>query len=110
MPYLTNNYQEVHVIDPVTWKGNIKSYMQDNNIDSVLFINTVMNANSSDYANAIRSVYGAAAVTPTEAVSNDQNSGETPDENAGGNGEEAYEEAPQEYYEENPGDAYIEEY
>lgn len=110
VPYLTGNYQEVHVIDPVTWKGNIKSYMQDNNIDSVLFINTVMNANSSDYANAIRSVYGAAAVTPTEAVSNDQNSGETPDENAGGNGEEAYEEAPQEYYEENPGDAYIEEY
>lgn len=116
VPYLTGNYQEVHVIDPGTWKGNIKSYMQDNGIDTVLFINSVMNANSSDYANSIRSVYGAAAVTqtPTEAANNNNNNGENTDENgegnADGNGEEAYEETPEENYEENPGEAYIEEY
>ena len=58
VPYLTNNYQEVHVIDPRHWQGNLKSYMQDNNIDEVLFINNVMSANTAAFVDDyIRSIY-----------------------------------------------------
>ena len=49
VPYLTNNYEEVHVIDPRHWSGNLKSYMQDNNIDEVLFLNNVMSAFNADF-------------------------------------------------------------
>lgn len=58
VPYLTNNYQEVHVIDPRHWSGNLKSYMQDNGIDEVLFINNVMSANTAAFVDDyIRSIY-----------------------------------------------------
>lgn len=58
VPYLTNNYQEVHVIDPRHWTGNLKSYMQDNDIDEVLFINNVMSANTAAFVDDyIRSIY-----------------------------------------------------
>ena len=58
VPYLTKNYQEVHVIDPRHWQGNLKSYMQDNNIDEVLFINNVMSANNAEFVDDyIRSLY-----------------------------------------------------
>lgn len=58
VPYLTNNYQEVHVIDPRHWAGNLKSYMQDNDIDEVLFINNVMSANTAAFVDDyIRSIY-----------------------------------------------------
>ena len=58
VPYLTNNYQEVHVIDPRHWSGNLKSYMQDHGIDEVLFLNNVMSANTGAFVDDyIRSIY-----------------------------------------------------
>lgn len=58
VPYLTNNYEEVHVIDPRHWSGNLKSYMQDHDIDEVLFINNVMSANTGTFVDDyIRSIY-----------------------------------------------------
>ncbi len=58
VPYLSKNYQEVHVIDPRHWQGNLKSYMQDNNIDEVLFLNNVMAANTGAFVDDyIRSIY-----------------------------------------------------
>ncbi len=58
VPYLSNNYQEVHVIDPRHWQGNLKSYMQDHDIDEVLFINNVMSANTAAFVDDyIRSIY-----------------------------------------------------
>lgn len=49
VPYLTNNYEEVHIIDPRHWSGNLKSYMQDHDIDEVLFLNNVMSANTAAF-------------------------------------------------------------
>ncbi len=57
VPYLTNNYEEVHVIDFRYFGQNLKSYMQDNDIDEVLFINNVMSANAAERQDEIRSLY-----------------------------------------------------
>lgn len=46
VPYLTYNYEEVHVIDFRTFGGNLVSYCQQNGIDEVLFLNGVMSANT----------------------------------------------------------------
>lgn len=57
VPYLTNNYEEVHVIDFRYFGQNLKSYMQDNDIDEVLFINNVMSANAAVQLDRIRELY-----------------------------------------------------
>ena len=46
VPYLTYNYEEVHVIDFRTFSDNLVSYCQQNGIDEVLFLNGVMSANT----------------------------------------------------------------
>lgn len=46
VPYLTYNYEEVHVIDFRSFGQNLVSYCQENNIDEVLFLNGVMSANT----------------------------------------------------------------
>lgn len=46
VPYLTYNYEEVHVIDFRTFGDNLVSYCQRNGIDEVLFLNGVMSANT----------------------------------------------------------------
>ena len=46
VPYLTYNYEEVHVIDFRTFGDNLVSYCQQNGIDEVLFLNGVMSANT----------------------------------------------------------------
>lgn len=57
VPYLTNNYEEVHVIDFRYFGQSLKSYMQDNDIDEVLFINNVMSANAAVQLDRIREIY-----------------------------------------------------
>lgn len=46
VPYLTYNYDEVHVIDFRSFSGNLVSYCQENGIDEVLFLNGIMSANT----------------------------------------------------------------
>ena len=46
VPYLTNNYEEVHVIDFRYFKQNLVDYCKTNGIDEVLFVNGVMSANT----------------------------------------------------------------
>ncbi|MBQ9471997.1 MAG: hypothetical protein IJU73_02505 [Ruminococcus sp.] len=57
VPYLTNNYQEVHVIDFRYFGQNLKSYMQDHGITEVLFINNVMSANAAVQLDRIKALY-----------------------------------------------------
>ncbi len=57
VPYLTNNYEEVHVIDFRYFGQSLKSYMQDNDIDEVLFMNNVMSANAAVQLDRIREIY-----------------------------------------------------
>ena len=56
-PYLTNNYEEVHVIDFRYFDGSLKSYMQDNGIDEVIFVNNVMSANTALQVDRIREIF-----------------------------------------------------
>lgn len=46
VPYLTNNYEEVHVIDPRYYQGNLKEYLEENGITEVMFFNNIMSANN----------------------------------------------------------------
>lgn len=57
VPYLTADYEEVHVIDFRYFEGSLKSYMQDNDIDEVIFVNNVMAANTAVQVDRIRSIF-----------------------------------------------------
>lgn len=46
VPYLTNNYEEVHVIDFRYFTEDLPTYCLQNGIEEVLFINGVMSANT----------------------------------------------------------------
>lgn len=46
VPYLTYNYEEVHVIDFRHYTGNLETYCHENGIDEVLFLNGIMSANT----------------------------------------------------------------
>lgn len=64
-PYLTNNYDEVHVIDYMLYAGNLKEYCDNNGITEVLFINGTKTANSERHINAIGTLFNTA---DTESV------------------------------------------
>ena len=57
VPYLTNNYEEVHVIDFRYFNQSLKSYMQENGIDEILFINNVMSANTALQVDRMREIF-----------------------------------------------------
>lgn len=57
VPYLTANYEQVHIIDYRFYDGSISQYCADNGITKVLFINNIMNANSSSQQDALRKIF-----------------------------------------------------
>ncbi|MGN0491572.1 DHHW family protein [Ruminococcus sp.] len=57
VPYLTYNYEEVHVIDFRTFGNNLVSYCQQNGIDEVLFLNGVMSANTQIQLDSMSSLF-----------------------------------------------------
>lgn len=57
VPYLTYNYEEVHVIDFRTFGDNLVSYCQQNGIDEVLFLNGVMSANTQIQLDSMSSLF-----------------------------------------------------
>ncbi len=57
VPYLTANYEEVHVIDFRYFDGNLKSYCTQNGIDEVLFVNNIMAANTAIQVDRIRTLF-----------------------------------------------------
>lgn len=46
-PYLTAHYDEIHLIDYRYYSGDLNSYLKENKITEVLFINNTMSANSA---------------------------------------------------------------
>ncbi|MBQ9742383.1 MAG: hypothetical protein IJV88_01745 [Ruminococcus sp.] len=46
-PYLTANYDEIHILDFRYWSGDLKSYLTDNGIEELLILNNVMSANTA---------------------------------------------------------------
>lgn len=57
VPYLTNNYEEVHVIDFRYFGDNLKEYVEKNGINEVLFLNNTMSANAAVQVDRIRELF-----------------------------------------------------
>lgn len=56
-PYLSANYDEVHLIDYRYWYGNLNEYLKDNGIKEVLFLNNTMSANTASQVDSISNVF-----------------------------------------------------
>lgn len=57
-PYLSANYDEVHLIDYRYWYGDLNEYLKDNGIKEVLFLNNTMSANTASQVDSISNVFG----------------------------------------------------
>lgn len=57
-PYLSANYDEVHLIDYRYWYGDLPQYLKDNGIKEVLFLNNTMSANTASQVDSISNVFG----------------------------------------------------
>ena len=57
-PYLSANYDEVHLIDYRYWYGNLNDYLKANGIKEVLFLNNTMSANTASQVDSISNVFG----------------------------------------------------
>lgn len=56
-PYLSANYDEVHLIDYRYWEGDLNKYLNDNGIKEVLFLNNTMSANTASQVDSISNVF-----------------------------------------------------
>ena len=57
VPYLTANYEEVHVIDYDYYTGKLTEYLKSNNIDTVLILNSVSSSADSDEVVKLRNLF-----------------------------------------------------
>ena len=46
-PFLTANYNEVHLIDIDNFERNVKNYLEENEISTVVYLNGIMSANTA---------------------------------------------------------------
>ena len=46
-PFLTANYNEVHLIDIDNFERNVKNYLEENEITTVVYLNGIMSANTA---------------------------------------------------------------
>ncbi len=47
VPFLINNYNEVHLIDIDNFERNLKNYLEENHITDVIYLNGIMSANTA---------------------------------------------------------------
>lgn len=57
VPYLTANYEEVHVIDFRYFEENLKDYCTTNGIEEVMFVNNIVAANTAIQVDRIRTLF-----------------------------------------------------
>lgn len=57
VPYLTNNYQDVYVIDFRYFSQNLPAYCEANGINEVLFLNGVMSANTQIQIDSMSNIF-----------------------------------------------------
>ncbi len=55
-PYTVTNYEEVYIVDPRYYEGNILDYIKKNKYTDVLVINSVMNANTEVRLDELKSI------------------------------------------------------
>lgn len=53
-PYLTVHYKETYILDPRYFKGNLVYFINENNIDEVIFINNILAANTQMHVNNLK--------------------------------------------------------
>ncbi len=53
-PYLTANYDEVHLLDFRYYSGDLNDYLKSNGIDEVLILNNTMSANSTSQVTTMK--------------------------------------------------------
>ncbi len=58
-PYLTYNYDEVHVIDYMLYEGSLKEYCDQNGITEVMFVNGAKTANSETHISAMNTLFSS---------------------------------------------------
>ena len=56
VPFLTENYGEIHVIDYRYWEGNITEFVEKNGIDDVIFINNISATRNSSLVNKLSKI------------------------------------------------------
>ena len=57
VPWLANNYDEVHAIDFRHYEGNVPSYCSENGITDIIFINGVMSSASAFQLESMESLF-----------------------------------------------------
>lgn len=61
VPYLTNNFEEVHVVDLRSFRStmntDLATYCRNNGITDVLFLNGIMSANNEDHRASIEGLF-----------------------------------------------------
>ncbi|MGN0452491.1 MAG: DHHW family protein [Ruminococcus sp.] len=55
-PYLTANYDEIHLLDLRYWSSNLNDYLKENGIKEVLILNNTMSANNTSQVDQMLSV------------------------------------------------------
>ncbi len=56
IPFLTENYATIHVIDYRYWDGNISSFVKKNGVDDVIFCNNISATRNRSLVNAISDI------------------------------------------------------
>ncbi len=55
---IIQHYDNVHVIDPRSWNGDLYDYAKEVNADDIIFINTTSTATSFDFVQSIKKILG----------------------------------------------------
>ena len=53
VPFLTENYGEIHVIDYRYWDGNITEFVEANGVDDVIFVNNISATRNNSLVNKL---------------------------------------------------------
>lgn len=53
VPFLTENYGEIHVIDYRYWDGNISEFVEENGVDDVIFVNNISATRNNSLVNKL---------------------------------------------------------
>ena len=56
IPFLAENYQTIHVIDYRYWQGSLSSFVKENGVKDVLFINNISATRSSSLVGCIEDI------------------------------------------------------
>ncbi len=86
-PYLSYNYDEVHIIDFRYFDGNLKDYCTENGISEVLFLNGIMSANTGVQISSMDSLFENSGSGSYDLNSSSSSDSDVQDDGSGDSGE-----------------------